>query len=156
MHLTEYETTLVIRPDVGGDAVETTLDKVRDVVKVGGGKLIAIDHWGKKKLAYDIQKHSRGIYVHTHFLGGQNLVLELERNLRIQDNVLRFLTVRLAADVAVDSVEEKAYVKPQYEADDGSAVDEGPTFGVDDDADQEGDEGGMDERPRRGGRDEEN
>ena len=77
MHLTEYETTVVLRPELGGDAVEQTLDRVRDVVKTNGGKLIAINHWGKKKLAYDVKKQSRGIYVQTQYLGGQGMVAEL-------------------------------------------------------------------------------
>lgn len=130
MHLTEYETTVVIRPDIGGDAVETTLDRFRDVVKNSGGKLVAINHWGKKKLAYEIEKHTRGIYVHTHYLGGNTLVAELERNMRISDNVLRFLTVRLAENVGADEREEKAYVRPQYEADD-QGNDDDVEFGAD-------------------------
>lgn len=117
MSLTEYETTVVIRPDIGGDAVEATLDKVRDVVKNRGGKLLAINHWGKKKLAYDIAKHARGVYVHTQFLGGSKLVAELERNLRINDNVLRFLTIRIAQNVSDEGREEQEYVRPSYEVD---------------------------------------
>lgn len=127
MFLTEYETTLVVRPDVAGDVIETTLDRVREVIKGGSGKLLAISHWGKKKLAFEIEKHSRGIYVHTHFLGDNKLVAELERNLRISDHVMRYMTIRLAQGVSVDSREEKAYVKPQYDLDDGS-LDEGPDF----------------------------
>ena len=145
-HFTEYETTVVIRPDIGGDAVETTLDRVREVVKNGGGKLLAINHWGKKKLAYEIDKHTRGIYVHTHYLAGNTMVLELERNLRISDNVLRFLTVRMADKVATEAREEKAYVRPQYEVEE-AAADEGAEFGGDDEfepADEEAERDGVD------------
>ena len=89
MHLTEYETTVVVRPDIGGDAIEATLDRVREAVRGRGGKLIAINHWGKKRLAYPIKKHSRGVYVHAQYLGKADLVAEVERNLRISDTVLR-------------------------------------------------------------------
>ncbi len=116
MLMTEYETTMVMRPDLGGDAIEGTLDRVREVVKTQGGKLIAINHWGKKKLAFDIKKQSRGIYVHAQYLGQKGLVAELERNLRITDNILRYETIRVARDVDPATREEKAYVKPQYEA----------------------------------------
>ena len=116
MLMTEYETTMVMRPDLGGDAIETTLDRVREVVKTGGGKLLAINHWGKKKLAFDIKKQARGIYVHAQYLGQKGLVAELERNLRITDNVLRYETIRVATEVDPSTREEKAYVKPQYEA----------------------------------------
>ena len=156
MHLTEYETTVVIRPDIAGDVVETTLDRVREVVKTGGGKLLAINHWGKKKLAYEIKKHGRGIFVHTHYLGANTLVLELERNLRISDNVLRFLTIRMAEGVAVAEREEVAYVRPQYEAEE-AAADDTNEFGGDEeygarDRDR-GDRGDRGDRDRGGDRD---
>jgi small subunit ribosomal protein S6 len=142
MQMTEYETTLVIRPDIGGDAVETLLDKVREVVKADG-KLLGISHWGKKKLAYEISKQARGIYVHTHYLGKNTLVSELERNLRISDHVLRFLTVRLASEVDGAELEEKAYERPQYD------VDEPEEPEADADAD-ESSEGSFDESHGRG------
>ncbi len=124
MLMTEYETTVVLRPDLGGDAIEATLDRVRDVVKGGGGKLLGIDHWGKKKLAYEIDKHGRGVYVHTHYLGKGGLVAELERNLRISDTVVRYLTVKLAEQVSPDDREEKQYVQPQYDAEEAAAAEE--------------------------------
>lgn len=124
MMFTEYETTVVIRPDLSGDAIETMLDRVRDVVRDGGGKLLAIDHWGKRKLAYPMKKQSRGIYLHTHYLGGSKLVAELERNLRINDTVLRYLTVRMAQDVDPTERVEKEYVAPQYDADEAMPHDE--------------------------------
>jgi len=147
MHLTEYETTVVMRPDLGGDAIEAALDRVRDVVRTGGGKLLGIDHWGKRKLAYPVAKQARGIYVHTHYLGGSGLVAELERNLRISDSVLRYLTVRLATDVDPSAREEKAYVAPQYDAADDVTHDDEPR-----DA-RGGDEGEGDERAERTERD---
>ena len=121
MHLTEYETTVVVRPDVGGDAIEATLDRVREAVRGRGGKLIAINHWGKKRLAYPIKKHSRGVYVHAQYLGAADLVAEVERNLRISDTVLRFLTVKVAIEVDPATKEEQAYTKPQYEAEEAMA-----------------------------------
>jgi small subunit ribosomal protein S6 len=143
MSLTEYETTIIIRPDIGGDAVETTLDRIRDVIKNRGGKLLAINHWGKRKLAYEIAKHARGVFVHANFLGANTLVQELERNMRISDNVLRFMTIRLAEEVEADSREEKAYERPQYDLDDGS----------DDASDNNDDEDGHDGHDGRRNRD---
>jgi len=116
MNLTEYETTVVMRPELGGDAVETTLDRIREVLQTGGGKLIAINHWGKKRLAYPIAKQTRGIYVHTQFLGATGLVAELERNLRISDNVLRYMTIQVAKDIDPNDRQTQEYVRPQYDA----------------------------------------
>ena len=116
MQMVEYETTVVIRPDVGGEAIESTLDKVRDAVSSKGGHVLAINHWGRKKLAYEIQKQTRGIYVHTHYLGRADLVAEVERNLRISDNVLRFLTVKMDDGVTLADRTVQEYVAPEYDA----------------------------------------
>ena len=135
--MTEYETTMVLKPELGGDQIEAVLDRVREVLRGQQGKLLAINHWGKKKLAYEIAKQGRGTYVHAHYLGRGPLVGELERNLRINDGVLRFMTVRMASDVAADSREEVAYTRPEYDALEPSA----------DDAAQDGDaDGGPGER----------
>jgi small subunit ribosomal protein S6 len=114
MQLTEYETTLVLTPDLTVDGIERSLERVRTAVG-RGGKLLAINHWGRRKLAYEIAKHSRGIYVHTHYLGNGAVVSELERNLRISEDVLRYLTVKLADDVHPDSRDAHQYVAPTLE-----------------------------------------
>lgn len=123
MFLTEYETTLVLRPNITGDTIEATLDKIRNTVNAGG-KLLAINHWGKKRLAYEIAKQTRGIYVHTHYLGGGQIVAEIERNLRLSEDVIRFLTVKVADEVTPDGRETQDYVAPVYQAGDDTVDDE--------------------------------
>ena len=116
MLINEYETTLVLKPDLTGDAIESILDRVRGSITKMEGTLLKIDHLGRKKFAYPIQKQTRGIYVHTHYVGKDNLVSELERNLRISDSVLRYLTVRLAASIPTGDHEVVEYVRPEYDA----------------------------------------
>jgi len=145
--MTEYETTVVVRPDISGDVIESTLDRVREAVKKSGGKLVALNHWGKKKLAYPIKKHTRGIYVQAHYLGKEGLVAEVERNLRISESVLRFLTIKIGIDVTPDQREEKEYVRPHYEAQ-ADVPDEEPMFGRDDRRDRERDDRYDHEPPR--------
>ena len=128
MFMTEYETTMVVRPDVGGDAIEATLDRIREAVKSRGGKIIAINHWGKKRLAYPIGKQNRGIYVHAQYLGVKDLVAEIERNLRISDNVMRFLTVQVATKIDPATRQEQSYTRPQYEVEEPVADE--PVTGV--------------------------
>ncbi|MEM6533421.1 MAG: 30S ribosomal protein S6 [Myxococcota bacterium] len=151
--MTEYETTVVVRPDVTGQQVEAALDRVRDVIGKQGGKLLEIDHWGKKKLAYPMKKHPRGIFVRTHYLGVGGLVSELERNLRLNENVLRFMTIKLEERVEAEARTEKEYVAPAY--------DEAEEFNddVDDDAfdadDRDDRDDRRDDRDERRDRDEE-
>ena len=149
--MTEYETTLVLRPDISGEVIEGTLDKVRETV-ANGGKLLAINHWGKKRLAYEVAKHSRGVYVHTHYLGAGAVVAEIERNLRLSENVLRFLTVKIEDGVAPEDRESREYVTPEYDAvmaADDDRDDRDDTFGegaADDEGADASDEGAEDDR----------
>lgn len=128
--LTEYETTVVLRPDLTGETIEATLDKVRNAVN-DGGKLLAINHWGKKRLAYEIEKHTRGIYVHTHYLGVGATVSEIERNLRLSEEVLRFLTVKLEDGIAPEERTAKEYVKPEYSSVTDDVDDEDDNLDID-------------------------
>lgn len=148
MLMTEYETTVVVRPDVSGDQVETALDRVRDVIKKQGGKLVEIEHWGKKKLAYPMARHPRGIFVRTHFLAEGGLVSELERNLRLNENILRFMTIKVADRVEAESLQEKEYVAPSYDEAEELDDDFEASADHDDDSDRYRDDGG-----RRGERD---
>jgi small subunit ribosomal protein S6 len=115
MLMSEYQTTVVMRPDLAGDVIESTLDRVRTAVKVSGGKVIAITHKGRQKLSYPMRDYVRGIYVNARYLGGGGLVAEVERNLRLSETVLRFLTVRSRLDVNPAECEEQAYAAPTYE-----------------------------------------
>ncbi len=109
--LREYETVFLVKPDLTDDAVDRIKERVRGVVDRQGGKMIRFTIWGKKKLAYPIQKQNRAIYVHAHFLGGSALVAEIERNLRILDEVTRYISSRIADDVDPETRETLEDVK---------------------------------------------
>ncbi len=116
MFLREYETTMILRPDLAPQVLDAVVERLKETVNGNGGKLLEINHWGKKRLAYEIDKQSRGIYFHIVYLGEGPTVKELERNLRISDNVMRYLTVQLAEKVNPDECDVKEFVRPQYEA----------------------------------------
>ncbi|PTL82747.1 30S ribosomal protein S6 [Vitiosangium sp. GDMCC 1.1324] len=97
--LREYETIFLVKPDLTDDNVDKLKERVRGIVNREGGKVIRFTVWGKKKTAYPIAKQPRAIYVHADFLGNTALVAEVERNLRIYDEVTRYLTVKLADEV---------------------------------------------------------
>jgi len=110
-HLREYETLFLLKPDLTDDNVDKIKDRVRGIVDREGGKMIRFTIWGKKKLSYPIEKQTRAIYVHAHYLGGAALVAEIERNLRIVDEVSRYISTRLADDVDPDTRETLEDVK---------------------------------------------
>jgi small subunit ribosomal protein S6 len=115
----EYETIYILRPDVSNDAAEKIVERAKDVIARLDGTLTKLDNWGKRKLAYPIQKNTRGFFVYLKYVGFNDLVAELERNLRLLDEVVRFQTVLLAEDIDPASVavdpEEVQYLHVEEE-----------------------------------------
>jgi small subunit ribosomal protein S6 len=97
-----YETTFITRSELSDDALKTIQEKLKGVVAGFSGELILTEDWGKKKLAYPIQKETRGHYSYMVYTGKGDVVHEMERNLRLQDHVLRFLTVNLEKEFDAD------------------------------------------------------
>ena len=90
----EYELTVLIHPDLEVD-LEAPLDKVRKLVKEAGGKVLAEDNWGKKKLAYRINNQDFAVYVQFNVELPAEAPLKISNMLNITDEVLRYLLVKV-------------------------------------------------------------
>jgi small subunit ribosomal protein S6 len=90
-----YEELFVLRPDVTEEETNAILDQLRPIITGGGGTIDKEERWGVRKLAYRVEKRSEGFYILLQFTAGPQTVRELERRLRVQDTVLKFLTVRI-------------------------------------------------------------
>ena len=90
-----YETTWITRSELSDEGLKALQDRVTQVVASFQGELVLSEDWGKRKLAYPIQKETRGQYTYMVYTGKAGVVHEIERNLRLHDHVLRFLTVNL-------------------------------------------------------------
>ncbi|MDL2320994.1 30S ribosomal protein S6 [Desulfosarcina sp. OttesenSCG-928-B08] len=112
-----YETIVILDPDLSKEGETPFLDRINDLIPQFKGELIEKDDWGTRKLAYDIKKKNRGHYVRFDYCGDGALVQELERLCRIDDKVLKFMTVLLADNTTPDAVRaeiaEKAAKKAQ-------------------------------------------
>ncbi len=97
-----YESIYIIHPDVVGDELTALVDKFQKVLADQGAEIHKLDNWGVRKLAYPIKKVERGCYVQTLFCAGPEVIAELERRLRLDEKVLRFLTVRFAGEFVVE------------------------------------------------------
>ncbi len=97
----EYETVVILRPDLDDAATYGLIEKFEQVITGNAGHLLIRDDWGKRKLAYPIQKHQKGHYVLISHLAPSSLVTELERRIRNEDSVIRFLTAKVADAVDV-------------------------------------------------------
>src|SRR5947209_15332135 len=90
--LREYETLFVINPELADDAGTALIDRMKGVVEKMNAEMLREERWGKRKLAFEVKKHGRGNYTLFHYIGPVGVVAELERTLRNQDEVIRFLT----------------------------------------------------------------
>jgi small subunit ribosomal protein S6 len=95
----EFETIFILRPDTNQDGIQLVNTRVRSVIDQMGGKLLKLDNWGKRKLAYEVKKQLKGIYLYWQYLGTPGVVEEIERNLRMLDAVIRYYTVKVDEDV---------------------------------------------------------
>ena len=107
----KYETVFILDPDVKDQARTDLFDRVKNIITKENGIHLDFDAWGNKKLAYEIKKKLRGFYVCITYGGTGSLVKELERNLRLSDDVLKFMTLLLSDDVTVEQLEEEAKEK---------------------------------------------
>jgi small subunit ribosomal protein S6 len=98
----EYEMIYIVRPDLEDGDISTIQERTEKAIATEKGTLLKIDDWGKKKLAYEIQKFSKGHFVLVNYLADPEVVAAVERTLRLDDSILRFLTVKLGERVDVD------------------------------------------------------
>jgi small subunit ribosomal protein S6 len=99
----EYETIFILRGDTPNDGVGSVNGRLKGIVDHMGGKVLKVDNWGKRKLAYEVQKQLKGIYLYWRYLGTSGTVEEIERNLRMLDSVIRYYTVKIDDDVVPDA-----------------------------------------------------
>jgi len=103
-----YETLFIITPDSSDDELKTIFDKFQTVVTTRKGQMLSYEEQGKKKLAYDIKRHGKGYYVLMDYLGPADIVAEVERNLRLDERILSYITVKLADQVDPESLKTQA------------------------------------------------
>ena len=95
--MNKYELALVLNAKIEDDARAATLEKAKALIERFGGTVTNIDEWGKKKLAYEIQKMREGFYYFIQFDADADCPAEIEKRVRILDNVIRYLCVRADA-----------------------------------------------------------
>jgi small subunit ribosomal protein S6 len=97
--LREYETTFIVQPEISDEGREALCQKLDAALEREGSVRLLLDDVGKRKLAYEIAKFQKGHYLTLSYLDTGKAVKELERLLRLEESVLRFLTVQVADDV---------------------------------------------------------
>lgn len=111
----EYETTYILRPNTPNEGVAEVNTRIRGIIENMGGKVIKVDNWGKRRLAYEVAKERKGIYLYWLYLAQPGVVEETERNLRMLDSVIRYLTVQVDTNIDITArpseIDDASYEK---------------------------------------------
>jgi len=116
--MNRYETIFIINPDLGEDEVQNAVTKFTGIISSQNGVQLKLEDWGRRRLAYKIEKFSQGYYILADFAGMPAGVAELERNLKIDDRIIRFLSIKTGENVNVEALQSEiaAKAKPPVEA----------------------------------------
>lgn len=93
-----YETIFIIKPSLTDEEISKVIEKTKGIIQRGGGEVVVAENWGKKKLAYEVRKEKKGTYIIVHFKGTGATVSELERNYRLDESVIKFITLKIEPD----------------------------------------------------------
>jgi small subunit ribosomal protein S6 len=105
--LRRYETILIADVNLSSDELNGLIERYKTIITDLKGIIAKIEEWGKRKLAYEIKKQSRGSYILIDFAGKSEIVTELERNLKIDDKILKFLTIKKSDSVDIQDIEKE-------------------------------------------------
>jgi len=139
-----YETVFIVDPDVSEDDRKQRFDKVIELITTMKGAIIEMDDWGAKRMAYEIRKKTRGHYMRMDYCGTGELVAEMERTFRIDDKILKFMTIILQDNADPEKIKvELAETRAKKAAEEASraeaAKNEEKKFASDDDDDDDDD-----------------
>jgi small subunit ribosomal protein S6 len=105
--LRRYETIFIADANISGDDLGGIIERSKTIITGLKGIVVKVEEWGKRKLAYEIRKQSRGSYILIDYVGKSDVVAELERNFKIDDKILKFQTVKKSERVDLQKIEEE-------------------------------------------------
>ena len=138
-----YETVFILRPGQSEDEINTIIDNTKKIILDDNGSIISLSRWGLKKLAYTIKKENNGQYIFCDYAGTPTAVAEIERKFRIDDAVLKYLTIKTAEAITAEEIDKaiaEADAKLAAIASEASDGDEQPLPEDDDFAEETTDE----------------
>lgn len=99
-----YEKVMILDPNIDDNAVNETIDRVKNVIVSKGGEIFKTDNWGRRKMAYELNKHQKGNYVLLFFKSPPDTILELENLSKVVDPIIKFMVVRIVKKKQIDKM----------------------------------------------------
>ena len=118
--LRKYETVVVSRPGLDTNDRQALHQKIQDVIQKHSGDVVVFEVWGKRRLAYPIKKNQKGYYTHYVYAADPGLTAELNSMLRLRDDVLKYLTIKLADSFDSTKLEEERNIE-EFPTEDGNS-----------------------------------
>jgi small subunit ribosomal protein S6 len=118
-----YEKVMILDPNIDDNAVNETIERVKNVIVSKGGEIFKTDNWGRRKLAYELNKHQKGNYVLLFFKSPPDTILELEKLSKVIDPIIKFMVVRIIKKKQIDKMLKSVAETPAKES---TASKEGP------------------------------
>ena len=106
--MTNYESVIIARQDLGASQVQDIVNNLGDVIKAQGGEVVRVDNWGLKNLAYRIKQNRKGYYVLLNISAPATAISEFERVMRINEDIIRYMTVKVDSFSDVNQNSESA------------------------------------------------
>ncbi|WP_447977830.1 30S ribosomal protein S6 [Candidatus Nitrospira bockiana] len=107
-----YESIFIVRPSLSDDDTAKLIEKMKGIVE-RSGSVVKVENWGRKKLAYEVKRERKGTFVYLNFEAKGDVIAELERSYRLEDSVIKFLTVRLKPSAPMPSAEGSGHDRVQ-------------------------------------------
>jgi len=114
-----YETLYIVNPDLSTEAYQQVLGKFNGLIEAGRGVIIKVDEWGSRPLAYPVKKYEKGVYVLLQYCGDAGITNGLERDLRLDDRVIKYQTVKISDNADAEALKrqtEEVKAKPAESA----------------------------------------
>lgn len=111
-----YETLYIVHPELEEDAVQTVAQGVESLITENGGAIVRSEIWGKRRLAYEVKKHTEGIYVLVRFQADETFVVKLEQHYHLAEDIIRDLVIHMDEKTLRLEAEQEIRTKAQQEA----------------------------------------
>jgi small subunit ribosomal protein S6 len=95
INIRTYESIFILRPNLTDEEVEKAIAKMKGVIEKSGGEILNTENWKKRRLAYEVAKEKKGVYIVLQFKGNGKSINELERAYKIDDSVIKYLSIKL-------------------------------------------------------------
>ncbi|MGD8561248.1 MAG: 30S ribosomal protein S6 [Desulfarculaceae bacterium] len=112
-----YETLFIISPDLPEEDTTGVMDKFTGILSEAGANVAKVDNWGRRRLAYEVKKFTKGYYVLFEYGATPEAVAEMERNFKIDENVIRYLTVKISDHFDAEAAAARAAAEEKKHGD---------------------------------------